>query len=259
MNLHELAPNSAIIKTLLSIGLTLFIGVLADNLFRSFIRVPKHFDNRRARNFTAITKNLISIVVYVVTAYVILTILGVNLTPLLASASVIGIVVGIGARSVIEDFVNGLFLLSLDSMVVGDYIKIGDTEGYVERIGSRTLTVRDLAGAIHIIPNGQIKELINYSRNKSNVLIDLPVKSNQSITKVLDALEEALKELKKDPDYADALFPGSEVNGVENFVDGELMIVRVILVTQPVKRWEVGRKYRFLAKKAFEKHKLSFA
>lgn len=259
MNLHDLAPDSAIIKTLLSIGLTLLIGVIADNILRSLIRVPKHFDNRSARHLTAFLKNVISILVYIVCAYIILTILNVPLGSLLASASVIGIVIGIGARSTIEDFVNGLFLLSLDSMVVGDYVKVGETEGYIERISSRTLTIRDLGGAVHIVPNGQIKEVINYSRNKTNVIIDLPIKTNQNVGKVFDALEEALQEFKKDPEYSDALFSGTQVHGIENFVHPEIMTVRVTLITHPTKRWEIGRKYRYLAKKAFEKHKLSFA
>ena len=259
MNLHDLAPNSAIIKMLLQVGLTLLIAVLADNILRSLIRVPKHFDNRRARNFTAITRNIVSIVVYIVSAYIILTILGINLTPLLASASIIGIVIGIGARSIIEDFVNGLFFLSLDSMVVGDYIKVGETEGYVEKISTRTLTIRDIGGAVHIVPNGQVRELINYSRNKINVIIDLPVKTNQNISKVLEAAEEALKELKADPEYTDSLFPGSQVNGIEEFVHMEITTIRVTITTYPVRRWEVGRKYRYLVKKAFEKHKLAFA
>lgn len=259
MNLSDLAPNSALLKTLLHVGLTLLIAVIVDNILRSLIRVPKHFDNRSAKHFTAFAKNITSIVVYVVCAYIILTILNFPLGTLLASASVIGIIIGIGARSTIEDFVNGLFLLSLDSMVVGDYIKIGETEGYVERISSRTLSIRDLSGAIHMVPNGQIKELVNYSRNKSNVLVDLPVKSNQNVTKVMSALEDALKELHENEDYKHALFPGSEVSGIESFTNPDYMTVRVTLVTYPVKRWEVGRKYRLLAKKAFEKHKLSFA
>ncbi|MGI8419156.1 MAG: mechanosensitive ion channel family protein [Candidatus Levyibacteriota bacterium] len=258
MNLHGLAPDSALIKTFLQIGLTLLIAVLADNILRSLIRVPKHFDNRSAKNFAAFTKNFISIVVYIICGYIILTIFKFPLGSLLASASIIGVVIGIGARSTIEDFVNGLFLLSSDSMIIGDYIKVGETEGYVERISARTLAVKDLGGAVHIIPNGQIKELINYSRNKINILIDLPVKTNQNVEKVLTAANEALHELKEDPEYMDSLFPGSEVNGIDDFIQFEKMTVRVTLTTYPARRWEVGRRYRYLVKKAFEKHKLAF-
>ena len=251
--------SAAMIKTYLYAGITLFLAVLTDNVFRSLIKVPKNFDTRRARNFATSIKNFITITIYIVAFYIILTLFGINLTPLLASASVIGLVIGIGARSTIEDFVSGLFLLSMDSLAIGDYIKIGETEGYVEYLGARTLALRDEQNAIHVIPNSQVKELINFSRKKINVIIDIPVKTNQSLDKVLKAAEEALHHLQKDTEYAEALFPGSQVNGIESFAHPEMMTLRVTLITYPVRQWDIARRYRFLVKQAFEKHKLTFA
>lgn len=251
--------SAALVKTYLYAGITLLIAVLADSILRSLIKVPKHFDNRRARNAATITKNLITIIIYIVAVYIVLTILGVNLTPLLASASVIGIILGIGARSIIEDFVTGLFLLSLDSIAIGDYVQIGTTEGTVEQIGARTLKVRSETGAVHVIPNSMIKELINYSRHKANILIDVPVKTDQAIAKVTKAATEALAQLQKDPEYADSLFSTSQVNGIESFIHPETMTLRITLTTYPVRRWEVGRQYRVLLKKEFEKNKIKFA
>src|SRR5258708_24343271 len=163
--------SAAMIKTFIYAGITLFIAVLVDYVLRSLIRVPKHFNNKRTQTVAAVTRNIITIVVYIFALYVILTIFGINLTPLLASASIIGIIIGIGARSIIEDFVNGLFLLSLDSIAIGDYIQINDTEGTIEHIGARTLTIRALNGSVHILPNSQIKELVNFSRHKFTIFI----------------------------------------------------------------------------------------
>ena len=161
--------SAAMIKTYLYAGITLFIAVLLDYILRSLIRVPKHFNNKRTNTAVAVIRNIITIMVYIFAGYVILTLFGINLTPLLASASIIGIVLGIGAREIIEDFVNGLFLLSLDSIAIGDYLQIGTTfiqgdvtEGVVQHIGARTLTIRAEDGSVHIIPNGQIKKIINY-------------------------------------------------------------------------------------------------
>ncbi|HWY79958.1 MAG TPA: mechanosensitive ion channel family protein [Candidatus Sulfotelmatobacter sp.] len=258
--------SAALIKTYLYAGITLLLAVFVDYLLRSLIRIPKHFDNKRTRTFAAVTRNIITTVVYIFALYIILTLFGVNLTPLLASASVIGIIIGIGAREIIEDFVNGLFLLSLDSISIGDYLQIGTTfiqgditEGVVEHIGARTLTIRAENGTIHIIPNGQIKKIINFSRHKSNIFIDIPIKTNQDIDKVTKATENALKQLQDDPEYADSLFTGSEVKGIENFKESEIITFRIILTTSPIHRWEIARRYRLLVKKEFEKHKLSFA
>lgn len=258
--------SAAMVKTYLYAGITLLIAVFVDYILRSLIRVPKHFNNNRTRTAAAVIRNIITIIVYIFAGYVILTLFGINLTPLLASASIIGIIIGIGAREVIEDFANGLFLLSMNTIAIGDYLQIGTTfiqgdttEGIVEQIGARTLTLRADNGTFHIIPNGQIKKIINYSRHRYNIFIDLPVKANQDIVKVASAAENALKQLQKDPEYEDALYTGSDVNGIENFKEGDIMIFRVTLSTYPLRRVEIARKYRYLVKKEFEKHKIAFA
>lgn len=251
--------SAALIKTFFYAGITLLIAVFADYLLRSLIKVPKHFNNKRTRTVAAATRNIITTFVYICAAYIIITLFGIDLTPLLASASVIGIVLGIGARSIIEDFVNGLFLLSQHSIAIGDYVKVGSTEGIIEIIGARTLTIRASDGTVHIIPNSQIQEVVNFSRYKYNLFIDLPVKTNQDGDKVIQAAENALKQLQKDPTYAESIFPGSQVNGIESFTNPEIMTVRVTITTYPVRRWEMGRKYRLLVKKEFERNKLLFA
>jgi len=251
--------SAAMIKTFLYAGITLLIAVLVDYILRSLIRVPKHFNNKRTQTVAAVTRNSITIIVYVFAVYIILSIFNVNLTPLLASASIIGVIIGIGARSIIEDFANGFFLLSLDSIAIGDYIKIGDSEGTIEKIGARTLTIRALNGTMQIIPNGQVKELINFSKHRFNTFIDLAVKTNQDIDKIIKAAETALKQIQDDPEYAEFLFPGTEVNGIENIANFENMSVRVTITTNATRRLEIARRYRYLVKKEFEKHKISFA
>lgn len=260
MNLSDFSLFSGdMVKNYLYVGVTLLIAVFVDNLLRALIKVPKNFDNRRARRITAITKNLITIFVYAISAYIVLTLLGIDLTPLLASASIIGIILGIGARSTIEDFVTGIFLLSHDSVAIGDYVKIGEAEGFVDRIDSRTMTVRALDGSMHLIPNSQIKGLANFSKNKANILIDLPLKSNQDINKTIKAADTALDQLKKDETFGEAVLIGSIVNGIETFQSPETMILRVTIVTSHIRRWDVGRQYRFLVKREFEKNKIHFA
>jgi len=251
--------SAALIKTYFYAGITLLIAVLLDYILRSLIRVPKHFNNHRTQTVAAVTRNIITTVVYSFAVYIILTLFGLNLTPLLASASIIGIILGIGARSIIEDFVNGFFLLSLDSIAIGDYIQIAETEGTIEHIGARTITIRDQTGSVHIIPNSQVKEVVSFSRHKFNNFIDLPVKANQDVDKVIKAAENALKKLQDDPEYTDSIFPGSEVNGIDDFKNMEIMIIRATITTYPIQRWKIAKKYRYLVKKEFEKNKIEFA
>lgn len=243
------------------VSLTFLIAVLADYGLRSLIKVPKHFDTRKTRSVAVIIRNAITIFAYAIATYIALELLGINLTPLLASASVIGIVLGIGARSVIEDFMTGFFLLSAGSIAVGDHVQIGTTEGLIDYIGYRTLTIKAESGALHTIPNGQIKELINFSRNPASLMINIPVKGDQKIDKILESADSALKLLEKDEKISPNLLPGSKVQGIDDFItNGTLtMVIQIVIRAQPSKQWEAGRTYRYLIKKEFEKNKINLA
>jgi small-conductance mechanosensitive channel len=257
----DLIFNAAFAKTAFYISLTILIAVIIDHILRSLVKVPKHFGNRRTLSVAMLIRSLITIVVYSLAAYTILVLLGINLAPLLASASIIGIVLGIGGRQIIEDLIAGIFLLSQDSIAFGDYVKIDDTtEGTIEKIGYRTLNIRSFDGSLHMIPNGQIKKVINFSRhgNKANALIKIPVKSDQDITRILKAATTSLEQLKKDEDFSEAISSDSKVNGIEEIQPLGPMIVLVTIIVKPDMRFDAARKYRYLLKKLFEKDKLNF-
>lgn len=246
-------------RTLFSVSLTLLIAIIVDKILRSFVKVPKNFDSRRAHTYATILRRIISIIVYGVALHLIFSELGINLTPLLASAGIIGVVVGIGARTLIEDLINGFFLLTQDSIAIGDYVKLDIAEGYVEKIGFRTLTIRADSGALYTIPNGQVKMVINYSHHRSYMSVDFPVKADQDVDLTIKAMQEALKELQKDKEISDSVFSGSTVNGLEGFKTEGRMILTATIITLPAKRWAVAIKYRYLVKKNFEKYKIALS
>lgn len=262
--LNNLAINHTVTEKAFYVSLTILIAIVADLLLKSLIRVPKHFDNRRARTFTAFLRNIITTIVYVFATYSIFTTLNINLTPLLAYASIIGVVIGISSRTIIEDFVNGIFLLSLDSIAIGDYIKIDDepkdgfiAEGIVEKIGIRTVSVRSyLDGSLFVIPNGKVKKFINYSRPKTSLQVDIVAKADNDIDKTLKAAEVALAKLREDEELGRYVLPESKVNGIDSIQTFNFMTIRVSLFTPPTRRLDAGRKYRYLAKKEFEKQKI---
>src|SRR5437667_12373606 len=131
-----------IAQGLFYVSLTILVAIIVNRILRSFIKVPKKFESRRAHTYVTIVRNIVTIIIYTITIYVILVTLGVNFTPLLASAGIIGVIIGISARTAIEDLINGFFLLTQDSIAIGDYVKLETAEGYIEKIGARTLTVR---------------------------------------------------------------------------------------------------------------------
>jgi small conductance mechanosensitive channel len=248
--------SSEMSQTLFYILLTILGAVAADNILRSVVKVPKGMENRHTKTYTVMLHKAITAVIYVLAFYFISLKFGVNITPLLASASIIGIVVGIGARALIEDLINGFFMLTQDSIALGDYVKLDDAEGIVEKLGFRSLTVRGDSGELHIIPNGQVKKIVNFSRHRSYMNVDFPVKADQNIDPVLKALEEALDELKNDKELTGLIFSSSEVLGIEEFKTDGRLVARGKIVTVSEHRLTAGRKYRYLVKKNFEKYKV---
>lgn len=243
--------------TIATILLTFLIAVIIDNILRSFIKVPKSFENRHTRTYAIMLRKTLTVVIYIGAFYFISQELGFNITPLLASASIIGIVVGIGARALIEDLINGFFLLTQEAIAIGDYIKVDESEGVIEKLGFRTITIRGENGELHIIPNGLVKKVINYSRHRSYMHVDFPVKSDQDIDLTLKAMEEAMDELRRDKQIKDLVFESTSVLGITDYrIDGRI-ILQARIVTTPEARFKAARIYRYLAKKHFEKYKIA--
>lgn len=240
------------------ISFTFLVTVLLNSFLRSLIKVPKRLDSKQAQTYITIIRTAITAVIYTTGFYIVFSLLDINLTPLLTSASIIGIAIGIGARPLIEDLLTGFFLISQKSIGIGDYVKIDEAEGVVETFGMRALTIRTETGATYIIPNGQIKKVLNYSRHKANVIVQIPVKVNQHIDRVMNGVDTALVKLKKDPQLQPVIYPGSIVDGISDFKMEGLLTIQITIVTSPSKREEVARKFRYLVKVEFEKNRILF-
>lgn len=245
-------------NTLIAIATILLTAYIADRLLQRLVRVPKKLNTKRTRTYISIVRSSITVVVFGAAIYYIFIILGIDVTPLLASAGIAGIALGFGARSLIEDLISGIFLLTQDTIRIGDYVKAAGAEGVVEQISFKTISIRDRDGGVHIIPNGQVKTVINLSRGRARVTIDFPVKADQPIDRVIKALETALKNLKKDKSLGKKIID-ADVRGIEDIQPPSRLFVRTVIITQPASRWQIARRLRFLVKKEFEKENLQFA
>lgn len=152
-------------KNLFFISLTILAAFVISRILRSFIMLPETFENRRRQTFVSVLRNTITVVVYAIALHVIFGILDINIAPLLASAGIVGLSIGFGAKPLIEDLIGGMMLLSQDSISIGDNVEIDGSVGKIEKIGFRVLHIRAKDGSLHIIPNGTVKKVINHSRN----------------------------------------------------------------------------------------------
>jgi len=152
----------SIFKILLILVIAFFIQHLANLGIANFIRQSRRI--KRAETLSQIISSTNKVIISIITLMMILHELGLDVRPILASAGILGLAVSLGAQSLIKDIINGFFILLEDQFGIGDSVRIGDYSGIVEKMNLRTTTLRDSAGKVHIIPNGQINQVTVISK-----------------------------------------------------------------------------------------------
>ncbi|OQY49098.1 MAG: hypothetical protein B6242_00180 [Anaerolineaceae bacterium 4572_78] len=191
--------------------------------------------------------------IYFATSLYILHTLGYDITIILAGLGGIGLVVGLGAQPVVTDLVSGAFVLFENLYLVGDYIETGNAKGIVEAIDIRTTRLRNPDGQLHIIRNGQIGDIINYSKGYVFAVVEIGVSDELDMDYVYKILEEAGRRLK---DCNEAVLEPTVVEGIESFGESE-MIIRTVTKTKPGSHDEVSRELRRLFKEIFDEKNIS--
>ncbi|MGC1207138.1 MAG: mechanosensitive ion channel family protein [Ornithinimicrobium sp.] len=206
-------------------------------------------ERRRQRALT-LGSLLRSISAFVVALIAILTImaeLGLPLGPLLASAGVGGVALGFGAQSLVKDFLSGIFMVIEDQYGVGDVIDTGEAIGTVEEVTLRITRVRDAAGVVWFIRNGEIVRIGNKSQGWAAAYIDVPVSYDESPEEVIPLLEDVVARMYADEEWAAKLIERPTVAGVES-VSGGVMTIRIIAKCTPGDQFEIARVVRKRAK-----------
>ncbi len=195
--------------------------------------------------------NLISVSIGVIAGIMILGQLGVDIGPILAGAGVVGVAVGFGAQSLIKDVINGVFILLENHFNVGDVVRVAGVAGLVESMSLRVVTLRDLEGNVHIIPNGEIGVVTNMTREWSRCVLNIGVAYKENVDHVMEVLKQIGVELCKDKEFKKMIMAPLEILGVDDFGDSQVTI-KVMLKTQPIKQWTVAREFRRRIKNTFD-------
>ncbi|HWB37423.1 MAG TPA: mechanosensitive ion channel family protein [Rugosimonospora sp.] len=197
---------------------------------------------QRAEAIGSVLRSFTTAAVFSVAALMILTEIGVNVAPLIASAGIVGVALGFGAQSLVKDLIAGLFMLLEDQYGVGDVVDLGEASGTVEAVGLRITTVRDGRGVLWYIRNGEIVRVGNKSQGWAVVMVDAPI-GFANVDQAAAVLREAADGLANDPEYADDIIDPPQVLGVEQItVDGA--VLRTTVKTGSDAQWRVGRELR---------------
>jgi small conductance mechanosensitive channel len=175
--------------------------------------------------------------------------LGFNPLPFLAGAGLLGLVIGFGAQSLINDVVSGFFILFENIYMVGDLIEGGGAKGTVEAIEFRTTRIRDPDGRLHIVRNGDMKQVINYSKDYAFAVVPVDVSYDADMRTVFATLKEAGERLHAES--RDVLEP-TEIDGITAFGPTSLT-VRTRTRVRPGRHEWVASQFRLVIKEAFDR------
>jgi small conductance mechanosensitive channel len=206
---------------------------------------------RRVQTLSGALVTVVAIVVAIAAIFMILAEVGVDVTPLLATAGVAGIAIGLGAQGLIKDMIAGLFILMEDQYNKGDVVKVAGIAGQVEDVTLKRTVLRDLDGIVHSIPNGEITTASNYTKEYSRLHLDVPVAYGEDLDRCIEVINRVGQELAKDPAWGPKLRSAPQSLGVNKFGDSGIDI-KVLGDTKPMMQWEVTREYRRRIKKAFD-------
>lgn len=192
------ALGSITLKVLLILLILVICAVLiriSKRVTAAIVKKSKDEGNMRAGTIATLVQSTLKYVIYFVGFAMIMGQCGINIAPILASAGIVGVAVAFGAQSLVKDVITGLFIMLEDSYSVGDYIKAAGVSGLVIEAGLRTTKIRDWGNETHIIPNGSITVITNYSKVPMTCFLEIPVAYNADADKTLVVLNEALAKL----------------------------------------------------------------
>lgn len=193
-----------------------------------------------------------SIIAFIVLLHV-LSVFNINLTPLLASAGVVGVGIGLGAQSIFKDMLNGIFILIEDQYNVGEVVKIAGLQGSVENLTLRCTTLRDGDGTVYIIPNSQIATVSNLSRDFSVASLPVSVDASANPDTVIALLQSIANEVRNDPAFKQVVIEDPVILGVDK-INGRQVIYPVNLRVRANQRDPVLRELRRRIILAFDKN-----
>jgi small-conductance mechanosensitive channel len=248
---------------LLFIGLYVWILILVVNFLTGrVIKIAEHRDKlgtasgAQVRTLaTVIRATGIGIVLFLAFLQVMENVLHFNLGPLLASAGVAGVAIGLAAQTIVKDVLNGILILVEDQYNVGDVVTLAGMTGTVDTMTLRKTTLRGFDGTLYIIPNSQITNVANQSRDFSVSTLNVSVDFSANPDQVIPLLKKIALEVRNEPAFKDVFVTDPQVFGVDS-IKGTEVIYPIQFRTLPRKQFEAMREMQRRIRLALEEHNL---
>jgi len=233
-----------------------FAKIFVERIVRKII-ISDHFltkeaEKKREDTLIRIISGSISIVVLLMAALMVLQELGIAIGPLLAAAGIAGLAFGFGGQYLIRDVISGLFIILENQYRIGDVVCFDGTCGLVEDISLRMTSLRDLDGAVHHVPHGEIKKVSNLSKHYARVNLNIGISYSSNLEHVISVVNEVGRELAEDIKWKEYVLKPPQFLRVDDFADSAI-IIKILGETKPLKQWDIAGELRKRLKIAFDK------
>jgi small conductance mechanosensitive channel len=218
-------------------------------------RGPLQVSERRSLTLVKLLESVLVYAVFFIAVISVLPVFGIEIKGLLVGAGVGGVAIGFGAQSLVKDIISGFFILFEDQFSVGDYVKIQNFEGTVKEIGLRTTKVRSTTGELHIIQNGLITEVTNFSLNNAIAIIDFTITYEGDIEHAQQVIEGHLETMpKRYEDMVDI----PKFLGVQNLGPAGVTL-RITSEVKPMTQFKISRAIRKEIKEVLEANNIEIS
>ena len=255
--IKEIGIDLAII-IIIFIAAKLILNIISKITGRTIKNADKLNDtnvSQQIKTSMTITHSANRYVVYFLAIILCLRVVGLGdkVSSALVAAGIGGLVISFGAQSIVKDMLAGLFLMFEKQFFVGDYIRIGEYEGTVTSIALR-VTYLNCAGKKVIIPNGEIRDVVNYSKSNSLAIVTIPTSYDADTRKVIKVMQSVIDKYYET--HGDLLTENKAiVSGIDSLQDSSVNLVARV-ETKPLKHWEVQKELTLLIKEEFDKKKI---
>lgn len=224
-------------------------GAMGERLESTLLQSERR--QQRADTLASVLKNAVSLIIFVIALLTILGQVGIDLAPLLAGTSILGVAVAFGAQNVIKDFLAGMFMLLEDQYGVGDVIDVKEATGTVEAVGLRTTRLRDVHGTAWYVRNGEIVRVGNKSQGFAQVVLDVPIAADADLDLASATMLEVAEQMYAEPEWSEVFLDPPDLQGVESLTREET-VIRLVQRVRPLEQWRAARELRGRIRERFD-------
>jgi len=244
------------------LALVVFAALLAIRILRAVTgsvaslqekRLPSGMRAQQVRTLAGVITSVGVFGIIFVAVLEVLSLLGLNLGPLLASAGIAGLAIGFGAQTLVKDVINGFFILLEDQFNIGDTVRIAGVKGTVESMSLRRTVLRDDDGTVHMVPNSDIQIVSNMTRDWAQLTLRVTVAYSEPSDRIISLLQKVASDLRHDDQFAGDIVSDIQIPGIDRVGNGEAEYL-VLVKTLPGRQYEISRELRRRIKLCFEKN-----